>query len=329
LVFWNLTNGDALAEKSKILRSLRKLSTLTQRTSAFYLNFQSVAILLRLLGTLPLSWLHALGAVLGRLAYRFHGKTRARQDANFALAAAKLPELKQIPAAQIAEETGKQLFEMPWIWARPWSAIAPQVALDAQSLAVIKAPGAVIFLTPHLGCFEVAGYCVGHERPFTAMYRKPRIVGLDAIMRAGRAKGEVVCVPADLSGVKAMFKALKRGEAVGILPDQTPTAGEGAWVPFFGKSAYTMTLTHALAEKTGARLVMVIGTRLPEGAGYAVRAYEIPTLPAAQIGDEYLPTRTLNEHVEAAIAHNPTQYLWSYNRYKQPGGAPNPPEQVK
>jgi Kdo2-lipid IVA lauroyltransferase/acyltransferase len=311
-----------------MLRSLRKLSILTQRTTAVYLNFRSVATLLRLLGVLPLSWLHALGAVLGRLAYQFHGATRARQGANFALAAAKNSAFRQIPAAHIAAETGKQLFEMPWIWGKPWSAIAPQVALDAQSLAIIKKPGAVIFLTPHLGCFEVAGYCVGHERTFTVMYRKPRINGLDAIMRAGRAKGQVVCVPADLSGVKAMFKALKRGEAVGILPDQTPTAGEGAWVPFFGKPAYTMILTAALAERTGARLVMVIGTRLPSGAGWAVRAYEIPALPAAQFDDEYAATRALNEHVEAAIALNPTQYLWSYNRYKQSGGAPPPPEKI-
>ncbi len=289
-----------------------------------------MATLLRLLGALPLSWLHALGAVLGRLAYQFHGKTRARQEANFALASAYFPELADIPAAQIqakiAAETGKQMLEIPWVWRNPWSKIAPQVSLDAESLATIQAPGATIFLTPHLGCFEIAGHCIGHERAFTVMYRKPRVASLDAVMRAGREKGNVVCVPADLAGVRAMLKALKRGEAIGILPDQTPTAGEGAWVPFFGKSAYTMTLIAALAEKTNARLVMVSAARMPKRAGFIVHAYAIAPLPAAQIGSDNLPTHALNQHVEAAIARNPLQYLWSYNRYKQPGGAPPAPE---
>lgn len=319
-----------------MLRSLRKLSTLTQRTFRFYLNFQVVATFLRLLGALPLSWLHALGAVLGRLAYRFHAKTRARQEANFALAAPYFPNIGAIPAAQlqaeIAAETGKQMLEIPWVWRNPWSAIAPQVELDAASLATIKAPGATIFLTPHLGCFEIAGHCIGHERAFTVMYRKPRVAALDAVMRAGREKGQVKCVPADLSGVRAMLKALKRGEAIGILPDQTPTAGEGAWVPLFGKSAYTMTLVATLAQKTNARLVMVVAERMRQARdmekkiGYIIHAYELPPLPAAQIGQENLPTQALNAHVEAAIARNPLQYLWSYNRYKRPGGAPAPGE---
>jgi Kdo2-lipid IVA lauroyltransferase/acyltransferase len=316
-----------------MLRSLRKLSTLTQRTSGFYLNFCVVATLLRLLGALPLSWLHALGAVLGRLAYRFHRATRSRQEANFAQAATYFSNISSIPAAQIqaeiAAETGKQMLEIPWVWRNPWVKIAPQVELDVASLATIQAPGATIFLTPHLGCFEVAGHCIGHERAFTVMYRKPRMAGLDAIMRAGREKGHVVCVPADLTGVKAMFKALKRGEAIGILPDQTPTAGEGAWVPLFGKPAYTMTLIASLAAKTNARLVMVVAERTRQSKnkriGFIIRAYEIPPLPAAQIGQENLPTETLNAHVETAIARNPLQYLWSYNRYKQPGGAPPPP----
>jgi Kdo2-lipid IVA lauroyltransferase/acyltransferase len=279
-----------------------------------------MASLLRLIGALPLSWLHAIGALLGRLAYRFHARTRTRQHANFALAA---------PALSVQKSTE----EIPWVWRNDWSTIAPQVLVDPQSLATIKAPGATIFLTPHLGCFEVAGHCVGHERDFTVMYRKPRIASLDAIMRAGREKGRVVCVPADTSGVRTMFKALKRGEAIGILPDQTPAAGEGAWVLLFGKPAYTMTLIAALAAKTDARLVMVVAERLTPASKNAprfkVRAYTLPTLPTAQLDDEHAPTRKLNEYVEAAIAQCPTQYLWSYNRYKQPGGAPPaPPENL-
>jgi lauroyl/myristoyl acyltransferase len=67
---------------------------------------------------------------------------------------------------------------------------------------------------------------------------------------------------ADLSGVRSLLKALKRGEAVGMLPDQAPKTGEGRWLDFFGKPAYTMTLAARLAS-SGATVIMVWAERFP------------------------------------------------------------------
>ena len=115
--------------------------------------------------------------------------------------------------------------------------------------------------------------------------------------------------PANTNGVRKLLQALKRGEAIGILPDQIPAKGEGDWAPFFGKPAYTMLLASKLAEKTGATVIMAYGERLPDGEGFKIHLTE---LPEGAIATPAL----LNQAIEKQIAQNPSQYLWSYPRYK-------------
>ena len=123
-------------------------------------------------------------------------------------------------------------------------------------------------------------------------------------------------VPADVSGVRALFRALKEGEAVGFLPDQVPGEGEGDWADFFGRPAYTMTLAAKLAEREGVCCFLVFGRRLPRGRGYAVR---VRPLPEKLEGES--ATRRLNRALEELVRECPGQYLWGYNRYKVPKGA--------
>lgn len=268
-----------------------------------------------LLGCIPLRVNHALGGFLGRLLYRFDKTMRTRQDANLAQARETLPS---VPTAQlVATETGKQALELAWIWAREWPQLAPLVKLDANSAEIIDKAVATIFLTPHLGAFEIAGQAIAARRTLVAMYSPPRVRALDAIMRKGRDKSHCVTVPADMTGIKAMLKALRHGDAIGILPDQAPSTGDGIWAPLFGKPAYTMTLIGKLAASTGARLVMCVAQREPAAQGFSVRAYEIPPPPTNPLA----AATALNVAVQEAIAHHPAQYLWSYNRYKHPGGA--------
>ena len=68
--------------------------------------------------------------------------------------------------------------------------------------------------------------------------------------------------------MRILAKCLRRGEPVGVLPDQVPQEGEGVWAPFFGRPAYTMTLAARLALQTGARVVLIWGERLPWGRGF-------------------------------------------------------------
>jgi KDO2-lipid IV(A) lauroyltransferase len=153
------------------------------------------------------------------------------------------------------------------------------------------------------------------------MYRPPRQAVLDALMKSGRQRGQATLVPADLSGVRALLSALKRHETIGILPDQVASRGDGAWAPFFGRPAYTPTLVASLQRKTGGAAFFVAAERLSWGRGYHLHVFP---LDAPLPDDKAEAAARVNEGVEAIVRRFPAQYLWSYNRYKRPGGVPPP-----
>jgi KDO2-lipid IV(A) lauroyltransferase len=181
----------------------------------------------------------------------------------------------------------------------------------------------ILYLTPHLGCFEITAQYLSTHAPITVLYRQPRQAWLQALIEAGRARPQLHLAAADLSGVRSLLKALRRGEAVGMLPDQAPKAGEGRWLDFFGKPAYTMTLAARLTE-SGAAVIMVWAERLPAGAGYHFRLQE-PTQPIRGSIEER--AQQINHEIEQLVRQCPAQYLWGYNRYKGRGRVLPVPEE--
>jgi KDO2-lipid IV(A) lauroyltransferase len=147
------------------------------------------------------------------------------------------------------------------------------------------------------------------------LYRPARKPWLRELVATSRNRPNMTAVPTTLAGVRQMLRALKAGEAVGLLPDQVPPQGMGVWAPFFGRDAYTMTLPARLLHQTGAVLLLVWGERLPAGRGYLVHVHRFegelsrePAEAAAQV----------NAEMERMVRAGPTQYLWGYARYKQP-----------
>ena len=114
----------------------------------------------------------------------------------------------------------------------------------------------VLFLTPHLGCFEITAQAVaqrfGDRMTTTVLFRPSRQPWLRDLVAHSRERPGLLTAPTTLAGVKQLIKALKTGQAVGLLPDQVPPAGQGVWAPFFGRDVYTMTLLPKLAQQTGA-----------------------------------------------------------------------------
>ena len=150
------------------------------------------------------------------------------------------------------------------------------------------------------------------------LYRSPKHKALEPLMLAGRRRPNMRQATTDLKGVRILRRALKKGEAVGILPDQAPGVGEGEWAEFFGRPAYTMTLAVGLA-KSGAQVILVFAERLPRGRGYRLHFEAMPAPRAGESG-----ARTLNRALEGQIRQCPAQYGWGYNRYKVPAGARAP-----
>lgn len=274
----------------------------------------------RLLSRLPLSVLHALGNLLGRLIYLLSPTYRRNLRAN--VAQAGLPAEICWPAAG---ETGKQMLELARIWMRPL-AEANALVVDTVGLELVKAAQAegkgIVFLTPHLGCFEITAQYLSSLGDITVLYRPPKFAAGQELILMGRKRENLHLAPADVSGVRALIKALKKGQMVGMLPDQAPKTGEGVWLKFFGRYAYTMTLAARLTE-TNAVSLLTWGERLPGGRGYRIH-FAQPSQPLD--GNTVERAQQINHEVENLIRQCPTQYLWGYNRYKRPGGADAPPE---
>ena len=279
----------------------------------------------RLLSGLPLAWLHRLGAVAGRLAWLFSPTYRRNVRENLRLALGE-NGAKHVLASAIAH-AGRQTLELPKVWLRPQGEVAGRVVEISGwewVEAAMRAGRGILYLTPHLGCFEITAQYLSMHAPITVLYRPPKQRWLQTLIEKGRVRERLFIVPANLAGVRALWKALKRGEAVGMLPDQAPRRGEGRWLDFFGRPAYTMTLAARLSE-SGATVLMVWAERLPGGAGYHLRLHA-PSPPIEGTLEER--ARRINREIERLILQCPEQYLWGYNRYKRPRGAGALPEEA-
>ena len=281
--------------------------------------------LFRWLARAPLWLLHAVGAALGWLTYAASPSYRRRFNEN-AHQAGIAPAATR-PAIAAA---GRMVAELPFLWLRPaGEPIRPRLNWVGQELltAALRARRGVVLLTPHMGSFEVTAQAIAQEfgtefGPITVLYRPARKPLLRQWMDGSRARPFVATAPATLAGVRQMIRALRRGEAVGLLPDQVPPEGMGVWVPFFGKPAYTMTLAARLVQQTGAVPLLIWGERLARGAGYTVHVSEfvepLPEASAAQAES----AAVINRAMERLIRQCPQQYLWGYHRYKAPRSGP-------
>jgi KDO2-lipid IV(A) lauroyltransferase len=267
--------------------------------------------LMRLLAVLPLWLLHAIGAAVGWLAFLASPTWRRRFLANARQAGFAFAQVRGAVA-----ESGRLIGEVPRLW------FGKPVTIEWEGEALIDAALArgrgIVFLTPHLGCFEATaqGYAARFG-PITVLYRPARKAWLRELVDNSRARANLAAAPTTLAGVKQMLKALKAGEAVGLLPDQVPPQGMGVWAPFFGRDAYTMTLSARLAQQTGATVLLAWGERLEFGRGFRIRLRE---WQGELSTDAQQAAAQVNAQMERLIRECPQQYLWGYARYKTPRG---------
>jgi KDO2-lipid IV(A) lauroyltransferase len=271
--------------------------------------------LFRILSHLPLWALHGIGWALGWLAFLGSGDYRRRFLKNLSFAG-----VGRGPWMTAVGESGRLIAELPRLWlGRPvpvfWD------GSEHVEAALAQAKG-IVFLTPHLGCFEVTAQAYAARygvtgQPMTVLFRPPRKAWLNEVVMQSRQRPGLAIASTSMAGVKQLIKALKSGQCVGLLPDQVPPEGLGVWAPFFGKPAYTMTLSARLALQTGATVLVAWGERLAWGRGYVVHV--MPLQPALSI-DMTEAAAQINRAMENLILQKPQQYLWGYARYKTPKG---------
>ena len=287
------------------------------------LKFRLIVLTMHLLAALPWSWLRALGNFLGWIFWRFDTREKRVTATNIALC---LPELDSaartaLTRARLAE-FGRTVFEMPKLWLSPSAVVEAQIReIEGEGLMLqqLGQRRGVMLLAPHHGNWEVAGIYLAEHYGITIMYLPSQSAEIEALVRNARSRNGAKLVPADASGVRSVYKTLKQGGLVGVLPDQVPNQGAD-FAPFFGRPALTMTLVSNLLQKTHARAIMCVALRLPSG-GFKLVFTEADA--ALYSNDLQQSLSGLNRSVEAVVRVAPDQYQWEYKRFKrQPQGVP-------
>jgi Kdo2-lipid IVA lauroyltransferase/acyltransferase len=273
----------------------------------------------------PLWLLHALGGGVGWLSYLLSPTYRRRFAAQ-----ARQAGVAPAAAHSAIAEAGRMVMELPFLWLRPAAQpLAGLVRIEgSEFVEAAHAQGkGLVLLTPHLGCFEICAQAYAERfapqyGPITALYRPARQPWLREAIEASRARPGLATAPASLAGVRQMMRSLRRGETVGLLPDQVPPEGMGVWAPFFGQPAYTMTLAARLVQQTGATPLVIYGERLRRGAGFVVRFAPLGEPLPEDVAAQAESAAVINRAMERLIRACPQQYLWGYHRYKAPRGQP-------
>lgn len=277
-------------------------------------------LILRALARLPLPVLHALGTGLGECWYWLPNSVRRAVQVNLGLC---YPALTPVPRQQLLRaslhETARTLLELAALWHQPWSHLALQtrsvVGETAVQAALAQGRG-VIFALPHLGAWEYLGLYLGSRYPFTALYLPPRLTALaDGIHQARQRTGARLLPLSEAASLRALHRALRAGETVGILPDQEAKRGGGVFAPFFHTPALTMTLLGRLARATDAVVVVAFAERLPGGRGY--RLHFVSTPPEIAAADPVQAATALNQAIATCIQVIPSQYQWAYHRFRR------------
>lgn len=282
------------------------------------LQARAIALLWRGLARRRLSTLWRLARLVGPLV---QGVSRREREVTRINLATVYPDRSAAQRRRLQRESlvhsSATMLELGFAWLGPAERVEASIleVHGRELLDEARADGrGVIVLAPHFGNWEVLNFWLSGHFPFTAMYEPPKLAALDPLIRQGRERQGARLVPTTSRGVAALLKALKRSEAVGILPDQVPSWGSGVFAPFFGRPAYTATLLPKLVARTEARVVTGVAVRLP-GRGYAIHFLSADARVYAP--DEPTSAAGVNASVESAIALDPVQYQWEYKRYRK------------
>lgn len=272
---------------------------------------------LRFLGRLPLGGARVLGATVGLLAWFRRGRSYKITVANLARCFPDWsPARRRRLVRQSLIETGKTAAEAPLIWRQSAHSLTRMIiAVEGDEVInrALEIGKGLIMLAPHLGNWEVTSPFVARYGRLTALYQPPRQKSLEDFVVRGRTKAGIQMVPTSRRGLGQLLTSLKRGETVGILPDQVPEVGSGACVaPFFGQPALTMTLVHNLIKRTGCAVLVVVAERVRKG--FRVRVSEPDPDIYSEV--EQASVAALNRSVEAVARLAPTQYQWEYKRFR-------------
>ena len=277
----------------------------------------------------PLPVVRKVGSLLGQLSWFMSSRMAKITRINLQLCYPEEDNSKHLLLAKSSIiNTFQTMTECGPAWLWPTEKVLEKV-LEVEGLALLQealagGKGAVV-LAPHLGNWEVFGVYLNNCGcgPSTQLYQAPKNKHLDKLIYNARSRSGAQLVSTTNKGVALLLKSLKRGEIVGILPDQVPPASGGDFAPLFGKEVLTMSLVPRLLQKTGAKAVLGFAARVKTGnqSGWKI----IFRKPDDAIYAEHIPSSlaAMNNSIASAVNEYREQYQWEYKRFKRlpPGEA--------
>jgi len=271
--------------------------------------------LLWCLTRLPFGMQVWMGRGLGRLLMPVAPKRRHIVRVNLELCFPELdnPAIRQLIISNF-ESMGIALFEMGMSW---WSSnrrlekLFSVEGMEHLEQALAGGRGAIL-LSAHFTTMEIGGRMLAMRIPFQVLYRVHKNAAMEYIISRGRNRFTHKAILRD--NLLGMRRSLKQNIPVWYAPDQDFGINKGAFVPFFGIPAATITVTSTLAKMANSPVVPFLQTRLPGTQGYVLKLYPaLEDFPGESPEDD---ARRLNEFLEARIREQPEQYLWAHRRFK-------------
>jgi len=271
--------------------------------------------LLWLMHFLPFRMLVWIGNALGLLLYALAAERRRVAAINLRLC---FPDMSDARRARLLRDHfkmfGRGLIERTILWWSSGARIRSLIRVEGMEHFDAVKGKPVILLTPHFVGMDVGGSWISQQVDAISVYSKQKNRYLNDMLFKKRVRFGNQRIYSRQQGLRPIVKAMREGWPFFYLPDQDQTVKDGAFIPFFGVPAATMTTVPRLAVLTGAAVVPCITRLLPGAAGYVLTFYSVwenyPT------GDDIADTRRMNEFIEDRVREMPEQYFWLHKRFK-------------
>ncbi|MRW90977.1 lipid A biosynthesis acyltransferase [Duganella sp. FT80W] len=281
--------------------------------------------LMWLLHWLPLPVLGRFGNAIGSLLFIAMPARRKIALTNLRLC---MPELSEAERRDIAhrhfQAYSRSVWERSILWWASEARLKRLMQLDPDGVIPVATmtDKPTILLCPHFVCLDVAGASIAMEASASSMYVTQKNAAFDQVLRAGRARFKPVKLFTRQDGIKPILRALRDRLPYFMLPDMDFGEKDAEFVPFFGVEAATLTATARIAATTGAQVMPVIATFLPNYQGWRVKFY--PVWDNYPGDDMVAATRRMNQFIEERVREAPAEYFWTHKRFKtRPNGEPS------
>jgi len=271
--------------------------------------------ILWLIHFLPFRVIVAIGNGLGYLAYFLAAERRKVGTINLTLC---FPNMSEAERTQLVREHFKMfmrgLIERSILWWASAERISSLIRVEGiEHFEAIKDKPAIL-LTPHFVGMDAGGQWIAQHTDTVCMYANQKNMYLTELLLKKRARFRHQYLYSRQQGLRPILKGMRQNMPFIYPPDQDQGVKDGAFIPFFGVPAATMTSVPRIAQMTGAKIVPSITRVLPGGEGYVLTFY--PAWENYPSGDDVADGRRMNEFIEQRVLEMPEQYFWLHKRFK-------------